>query len=726
LILNLSVFSNNYFKQIKSTFCFVVLSFFAINTLVAQDISKFRQDGLRLFERKKYMAASSLLETYNEKKPNDVEIIKALFTSYYELGKLELSRALLAQYFEIEKNIDPSAILISARLAHAQSRYKDAIKFYKNYLRITKEPENVRFSIANDIKRCANGLILERQPERALVENFGDKVNSNFNETAPLQSPTDEDKMYFASDRPNSTGGLRNNEGIEDLYEGHYFYDIYSTAIENSDYLMPIKLENNLINTARNELPISIIGKGRNFIFFRSLNMFSGDFLVDSFKNDNEVRSLPPRIDAPIKSETGDNSLFYANDSLIIFCSRNDSGFGGLDLYYTVRSNNVWSKPTNMGSEINSPFDETTPFLCNDGRTLYFSSNSTASIGGFDVFKSVFNEKLQKWSALENVGKPINSAGDDVYFKLQNDGYKGYLASNRKEGFGEFDLYNVVFKKLLPEVTTSNNKPFYDVLSQTDSSQLALEDPTQKILNYTLTSLMYNGDDEVLNTTNITKLRDVLSITKNDPSSHIILTLHGLQGEKTSLDLYFGIKKVEKVAKFLIDNGVKSEYILAKSVGSEFPIAKTVLDDGKPNTSGEKLNQRIDIGFFGIDTAKIKITVEKPVVSEFMVNPIGKTFFKHSDSLSYKIQVNASKRLFDNDILEKIGGAMIESVGVEGFYQYTVGLYRKFSDANAALQKIKATIPDATIIPYLKGYRIQGDTAKKFIKNYPDLKNYVK
>ena len=726
MIRNVSHFHKKYFRQIKSIFCFVALFFFALNSATAQDISKYRQDGLRLFERKKYLAASSFLETYNEKKPNDVETIKALFTSYYELGKLEPTRALLAQYFEIEKNIDPFAILISARLAHAQSRYKDAIKFYKNYLRIAKETENTRFSIANDIKRCANGLILERQPERALVENLGDKINSNFNETAPLQSPTDEDKMYFASDRLNSTGGLRNNEGIEDLYEGHYFYDIYSTTIENSDYTTPVKLENNLINTARNELPVSIIGKGRNFIFFRSLNMFSGDFLVDSFKNDNEVHNLPPRIDAPVKSESGDNSLFYANDSLIIFCERNDTGFGGLDLYFTTRASNVWSKPVNMGAEINSTFDETTPFLCNDGRTLYFSSNSIASIGGFDVFKSVFNEKLRKWSAPENVGKPINSAGDDVYFKLQNDGYKGYLASNRKEGFGDFDLYNVVFKKILPEVTTVLNKPFYEVLSLTESAQLTIEDTTAKILNYTLTSLMYNGDDDVLNTTNITKLRDVLSILKNDPSSHVILTLHGLQGEKTSLDLYFGIKKAEKVAKFLIDNGVKSEYIVVKSVGSEFPLAKTVLDDGKPNSSGEKLNQRIEIGFFGIDTNKIKIAIEKPVVSEFMVNPIGKTFFKHSDSLSYKIQVNASKRLFDNEILEKIGGAMVESVGVESFYQYTVGLYRKFSDANAALQKIKASIPDAIIIPYLKGYRIQGDAAKKFTKNYPDLKNYAK
>ncbi len=724
MIRNAGIFIKNYFRLLKILGSFAVVFLFTTQIL-AQDISKYRQDGLRLYERKKYLAAASLLETYNEKKSNDIEVIKALYTSYYELGKLESARTLLSKYFDIEKNIDPAAILIAARLAHAQFRYKDAIKFYKNYLRVSHDPDNVRFSIANDIKRCANGIVIERQPERALIENFGDRVNSNFNETAPLQSPTDEDKMYFASDRLTSTGGLRNNEGIEDLYDGHYFFDIYSTSIENSDYSTPIKLDNILINTARNEYPVSIIDKGKNFIFFRSLNNFSGDFLVDSFKNDNETRSLPPRISAPIKSELGDNSLFYLNDSLIIFASRDDSGFGGLDLYYTLRTNNIWSKPVNLGGEINSAFDETTPFLCNDGRTLYFSSNSMASIGGFDVFKSVFDEKTMKWSTPENLGKPINSSGDDLYFKLHNDGYKAYFASNRKEGFGDFDLYNVVFKKILTEVNVNSNKPFYNIVPDLNAQIVSSEDNKPKVLEYNITSLMYTAEEEILNPTNITKLRDVLSITKNDPSAHVILTLHSLQGEKTALDLYFGIKRAEKLAKFLIDNGVKSESIIVKSVGSDFPLAKTVLDDGKPNFSGEKLNQRVDISFFGTDANKVKITTEKPVVSEFMVNPIGKSFLKHSDSLSYKIQVNSSKRLYDNEILEKIGSTMVESVGVDGLYQYTVGLYRKFSDANAALQKIKTTLKDAVIIPYIKGYRVQGDIAKNFVKDYPDLKNYI-
>ena len=90
---------------------------------------------------------------------------------------------------------------------------------------------------------------------------------------------------------------------------------------------------------------------------------------------------------------------------------------------------------------INTPYDEISPFLSNDGRKLFYSSNNDKSIGGFDVFQSVFLPERFDWSPSENLGMPVNSGNDDTDYIVTQGGKTALFTSNRKEGFGGKDIY---------------------------------------------------------------------------------------------------------------------------------------------------------------------------------------------------------------------------------------------------------------------------------------------
>ena len=122
-----------------------------------------------------------------------------------------------------------------------------------------------------------------------------------------------------------------------------------------------------------------------------------------------------------------------------------------MDLYVVYREGSNWTDPINLGPKINSQGDEISPFL--QGKTLYFSPNWHSGFGGYDIFKSTLLEN-NKWSEPTNLGIPLNTPGDEVFYQLSADGSTGYMSSYRKDGFGDKDIYRVKFSN---EKTTPSN-----------------------------------------------------------------------------------------------------------------------------------------------------------------------------------------------------------------------------------------------------------------------------
>jgi tetratricopeptide (TPR) repeat protein len=191
-----------------------------------------------------------------------------------------------------------------------------------------------------------------------------------------------------------------------------------------------------------NEASIFVEKNERGIYLYNDLTGGGDIYYVDlSQKNVNQEKVLTPNLNT--ENWETHISLNY-NQNVMYFVSDRPGGFGGRDIYKMVKDERgFWGSLQNLGEKINSKYDEDAPFIAADGK-LYFSSNGTNSAGGFDIFVSEL-DKDGNWTMAKNLGFPINSLGDDLYFTTTLDGKKGYYSSSRQGGNGDKDIYEVTY-----------------------------------------------------------------------------------------------------------------------------------------------------------------------------------------------------------------------------------------------------------------------------------------
>jgi outer membrane protein OmpA-like peptidoglycan-associated protein len=197
------------------------------------------------------------------------------------------------------------------------------------------------------------------------------------------------------------------------------------------------------INTEFHDAAVGVTVDGHSLIIFRG-GVGNGDLFVST--NDGFKWSEPVSFGAPVNSNAHESSACFSPDGKsLYFVSDRPGGQGGRDIYVSkiVDGTNKWGEPKNLGPEINTAYDEEGVFMHPDGKTLYFSSKGHNTIGGYDVFVSVLKNGI--WSTPINLGMPLNTPGDDVFFQVSADGKTGYFSSYRKEGLGDKDVYKVSF-----------------------------------------------------------------------------------------------------------------------------------------------------------------------------------------------------------------------------------------------------------------------------------------
>lgn len=408
------------------------------------------------FVNGKYQESLSVLTNERELRRNDPEGRFLIALSYYHLNQLDASEDKLNELLA-EDNPYPETLMYLGRIYHARHEFERASDFYKSYLKNIGRRHRNRPMIQDAVRRCANGLQMQFRQPLAFAENLGALVNTEHDEFGPVPSPSRRDRLYFTSSRPGNIGGPRDPAGRPDNQYGRFFTDILYATL-NQGVWKEVRPMHYLLNSPKHEVLLGFADHGRSMYYFQGDALDRGKVLIDSFRSEGQVLSTNPFI-GPIDELAGLSPPFFHTDDIVIFASRRPGGYGGLDLYRTERIQGRWTAPQNLGPQINSPYDETTPFLALDGKTLYFSSNDkTKSIGGFDIFKTVFLREQDRWATPYNLGMPVNSAGDDTHFVLARDGYTAYFASSRKDGYGRRDLYTAYFFEYLNEMTPAYSR----------------------------------------------------------------------------------------------------------------------------------------------------------------------------------------------------------------------------------------------------------------------------
>ena len=279
--------------------------------------------------------------------------------------------------------------------------------------------------------RAYKGLV-EAKPTMGEPVKLSSTINSAQGDYSPLLDPTGT-KMYFTSKR---LGGMSKDEAGKK--EGDE--DAYVTEKSGDTWGAP-KLLPEPINTPQNEGAdfISADGQMMGFTSSREGGVGNADIYISTLEGNQW--SKPVNMGNVVNSDEWDaNSTISPDNNRIIFVSTRPGGYGAADLYMTEKNLlGQWGPSVNMGGILNTPYTEHSPFLSQDGKTLYFSSNGHPGYGGNDLFKSVLENG--KWSIPVNLGKPLNTEGNDEFFTIGGSGEKGYFSSNR--GTELSDLFEI-------------------------------------------------------------------------------------------------------------------------------------------------------------------------------------------------------------------------------------------------------------------------------------------
>jgi outer membrane protein OmpA-like peptidoglycan-associated protein len=206
------------------------------------------------------------------------------------------------------------------------------------------------------------------------------------------------------------------------------------------------------INTDENDATAGISPDGQTLYVYRGDH--GGDIYESHLKGATWTK--PDHMSSKINTSYHETSVTLGPDGkTLYFVSDRPGGFGDRDIYKTIADEKgKWGDAINLGPVINTQYGEEGVAMQADGKTLYFSSQGHNTMGGYDIFKSVYDGT--KWSVPENLGYPINTPDDDVFFSISASGKHGYYTSIRKGGYGEKDIYLITFLGAEKPVVQSN------------------------------------------------------------------------------------------------------------------------------------------------------------------------------------------------------------------------------------------------------------------------------
>jgi outer membrane protein OmpA-like peptidoglycan-associated protein/tetratricopeptide (TPR) repeat protein len=413
-----------------------VLLFICIGTLNAQTEKKYIalaeeaiKDGDRITALENYLLA------YQKNATNPI--------TNYAIGKLYLqttySHKALPYILNAEKQnikIDKEYYFYLGWAYHVLLKFDDAITAYTNFKNSLKADDKAIIKrVDRRIYECNNGKEFVADPVPVKIENIGNVINSKYADFAPVIS-ANEQIMIFTSRRPGGTG-----EETDET--GQFFEDIYISRMVNGKWSTPINIGTN-INTDSHDASIGLSADGNELLIYKDDG--GGDIYYCKMRKDSSW-SKPLPIEGAVNSRKSyENAAAISPDGKTLFFASNiEGGFGGLDIYMVhMNKQGFWGTPINLGTTINTEDDDEAPFMDFDGKTLYFSSRSHKGMGGYDIYKTEYDSIKKDWTTPLNMGYPINSADDDVYFVLSGDGAHGYYASAKEDGFGEKDIYRIV------------------------------------------------------------------------------------------------------------------------------------------------------------------------------------------------------------------------------------------------------------------------------------------
>lgn len=507
--------------------------------------------------------------------------------------------------------------------------FDEAMKLYRK-----SDPQKMdRKYVPKYMKECEYGKAYMKRPVDVTITNIGNTINTKHHDLLP-KITADGKYLFYTSYPPEEEAHINNLQ------------DIYQSENKNGQWSLPQKVKEPISDPNNNDAVVGVSPDGHTMFLFRGSN--GGDILISEMIRG--VWTEPKQMH--FNTVGKESSITISPDGKTLLFVRKSIG-GNSNIYECKKTGeDSWSTPIPLSKTINTSYDEESPFLHPDGKTLYFSSKGHSTMGGFDIFKSTLVNG--QWTTPENLGYPVNTTGDDFCFVLSADGKKGYYSSQRKEGQGGQDIYELIFKtqEKLPELTllkgvvknqlTGNpieatvsiwdNKDEKEVaqfrsnartgeylitlpagrnyaITINDSTSLFHSEnvflplgkgyevveknihlsPIKEGAKITLNNVFFESGSATLGSESYLELGLVVEMLLNYPDVKIEISGHTDNVGTDDSNLLLSQKRAQVVVDYLVSKGIQAEKLVAKGYGSQQPIADNTSDEGK------KLNRRTEL-----------------------------------------------------------------------------------------------------------------------------------
>jgi peptidoglycan-associated lipoprotein len=401
------------------------------------------------FDNHQYFNAIELYkQAYVKVKKADVKskILYRTAVSYNKINDLKgaetyYNKAIKAKY------PDPIITLKLADCLKAQQKYPEAIVEYNNYKK--EVPSDVAGE--NGVKSCELAQQWKdatNTPETRLkVENMA-LINSKESDYSPAYADKKGNKLIFSSNRQGALGAM-------DITTGQNHYDLYETALDkNGKWSTPTAMAG-AIDSKMNDASVSVSRKGDVMFMTRCPEEKNKQLKCQLYvcKKQGPAWAEPELLPFNIDTIAFAHPAISADGKTLYFTSKLAGGYGGKDIWKSTLEGKVWGQPVNLGPSVNTQGDEMYPYIADDDKTLYFSSNYHLGMGGLDIFKAEKSADGKFTKAPENLKYPMNSAGDDFGIIFEGKKMRGYFSSNREGGKGSDDIWSFNLPPLIFNLT---------------------------------------------------------------------------------------------------------------------------------------------------------------------------------------------------------------------------------------------------------------------------------
>ena len=648
-----------------------------------------------------FLAAESyyLFEEFEEALPMYLRIHRAEpdnYNLYFKIGVCYLNDP-----YEKDKSIfylEKAAKNINPK--YKDSNYKeqgaplDALFFLGNAYRINNDFDKARDSykkfqsqmnteiyddklVIEQLNACDVAEKLMKKPVDMDVEILSNQINTRFADLNPAVSG-DESKMVFISQLQ--------------------FYDaVFFTEKINGNWTNPRNITPEL-GVDGDVYPTSMSYDGKMLFVYRN-DDFIGNLYTSTLVNG--VWTPLVKMNDNINTKYWESHASITKDgNTIYFTSNRKEGFGGLDIYKSVKqANGDWGVPVNLGPKVNSEYNEETPFITENGKRLFFSSYGHYNMGGYDVFMTIMKPD-SSWADPVNLGYPVNSTDDDVFFCPVKDGEIAYYPVYKETGYGKFDLYRY-------NVYTADHPRRYDI---------------KGMINYSGENV--NGSDILISVVSLAK-GDTLAKVHPDNIGNFMFSI-----PTGKYSMIFDSQKFEKVIKSLVvpentpHNGMSlNDQItlipLPEKISQEELNAKLQLEDSLiVVTNGEE----VEIEY---EAEKGSVVVIKQYHDSILVKTETVSIDKRKQSYVFKPMEGLN--IVELTLTDKDGNQVTKKVTVvytlDGDTSQILPQNQENTESNVEEEQIENVIPDKDLKSLINELSSRADGNLKLALQNLDLEN---